>query len=63
MLNTSDGVINLELIRDQKGGAREVDFKDLSNEELRARFLTFPQAKEEFQRRFFAGEIEVSSSR
>jgi hypothetical protein len=50
--NTSIGVSDLALIRDQRGGAVTVEFADMTTEELRQRCWAFPEARAEYLKRF-----------
>lgn len=49
----------LELIRDQKGGATQVDPATLSNAELQARVWTFPECRSEYLKRFLANSGQI----
>jgi hypothetical protein len=40
------------LIRDRNGGAVELEFKKMTDEELRRCFWTFPEARKEYTKRF-----------
>jgi hypothetical protein len=48
----------LPLIRDQATGAVQVEWKSLSDKEIKDRAIAFPEAREELARRFFANKLE-----
>jgi hypothetical protein len=53
----------LDLTRDGAKGGSQVKFKDLSNRELSARALAFPEAAEELAKRFWADKLTQKAGR
>lgn len=43
-----------ELVIDKTGGAKAQKFSQMTTEELRLRFWTFPEARKEYTKRFLA---------
>lgn len=50
-----------ELIIEKTGGATTAKFSKMTTEELRLRFWTFPEARQEYTKRFLAEQTNTKS--
>jgi hypothetical protein len=52
----------LDLIRDRGAGAEQVKFADMNDKELANRIWTFPEAMQEYVKRFVAKNVSGQNS-